>query len=389
MRTPDIPTNESTVRVGGRIPALTGMRWWAALLVFFYHAAIGPLIFPEPQNLFGQFTLTLLDPGGGLGVSFFFVLSGFVLTWSARAGDTPVRIWRRRAVKIYPNHLAVCFLAIGVMLATGFTDQLHHVLPTLLLVQTWTPDFWAAVGVNGVSWSLACELLFYVCFPLWIWLITKIRPERLWYWACAVIAAVMLVPAVATLLPDTPKLLWAPMSAPEYWFAYKFPVPRMLEFVLGILLARIVMTGRWINLPLRAAWALMAVGYVVAMFSPPLFRLVGATIIPIALLIPALATRDLRGGRTLLGSRTMVWLGNISFAFYLFHRMVLEYTVRAFGEDFQWNLGWALAATLIALLVTTLLAAALFEFFEKPIYRRFSEPRRKVAEPVPQPESAR
>ncbi|MBJ6623429.1 hypothetical protein H4N49_35690 [Streptomyces sp. DHE17-7] len=37
---------------------------------------------------------------GALGVTFFFVLSGFVLTWSARDRDTAPRFWRRRLVNV-------------------------------------------------------------------------------------------------------------------------------------------------------------------------------------------------------------------------------------------------------------------------------------------------
>src|SRR5690349_6614625 len=68
-------------RVGGqrtstaRIESLTGLRWWAAFFVFTHHMGyLAPLPIREFLKL------------GTSGVTFFFVLSGFVLTWSARPG---------------------------------------------------------------------------------------------------------------------------------------------------------------------------------------------------------------------------------------------------------------------------------------------------------------
>lgn len=48
---------------------------------------------------------------GRSALSFFFVLSGFVMTWSARPGDTATAFWRRRAAKIYPLHAVTWFAA--------------------------------------------------------------------------------------------------------------------------------------------------------------------------------------------------------------------------------------------------------------------------------------
>src|SRR3712207_2880383 len=84
------------------LPSLTGMRFVAAFMVFCGHAMA--------ENLFGDDSVNraLVNPalaGSFTGVSFFFVLSGFVLTWSARDDDTKRRFWRRRFWRIYPVHL--------------------------------------------------------------------------------------------------------------------------------------------------------------------------------------------------------------------------------------------------------------------------------------------
>ena len=98
-----------------RLPSLTGMRFIAAALVFFFHSfAISPL-----ASQFGMANAGLLiGPAGYIGVTFFFVLSGFVLTWSARRSDTTLAFWRRRFFKIYPTYLLtflVALLLVGVV----------------------------------------------------------------------------------------------------------------------------------------------------------------------------------------------------------------------------------------------------------------------------------
>ncbi|GAB3839246.1 hypothetical protein [Dactylosporangium cerinum] len=73
-----------------RLPALTGLRWAAALVVFGQHTLelfYDPdLVAPRPVR---AALWTLLVNGGARGVSFFFVLSGFVLTWSTPPGEGP------------------------------------------------------------------------------------------------------------------------------------------------------------------------------------------------------------------------------------------------------------------------------------------------------------
>ncbi|MFD9888468.1 acyltransferase family protein [Amycolatopsis sp. NPDC059027] len=370
--------DEPAAVAGGRLPSLTGMRWLAAAMVFAVHAAAQPGILPEGRV---SETLTfVVGMGGYVGVSFFFVLSGFVLTWSMRAGDTARRFWRRRFFKIYPNHLVTFLVAIAMVLAgtqINWTGAgLTGVVPNLLLVHAWSPDPAVSFGVNDVSWSLSVEALFYLSFPLLIAGIGRIGTHRLWYWTGGVIVAVFCVPLLARLLPAEPQLPWEPMPAWQYWFVYVFPVTRMLEFALGILLARIVRAGIWPSVPRWAAASAFAAGYTAALFAPGNFGIVAATVIPLALLIPAAAVADVAGRRSFLARPVMVWLGNISFAFYLLHELVLKGMYRLAGTEHRPTALSAVSMVALALAVTVLLSWLLFAFVETPVLRRFGRARR-------------
>lgn len=362
-----------------RLPSLTGLRFLAAGLVFLSHAGIAYVFANEAlAHNFMLYTVGL----GSIGVSFFFVLSGFVLTWSARPADTRTGFWRRRLAKIYPSHVVTLLLALVLLAVTAGPIHLWPTLSNLVLLQAWfpNPDYMSTGTV--VSWSLSVEMLFYLAFPLLAVVIRWIAPSRLWWWAGGAVAVVLLVPTLAQILiSDQPRSPWGPASYTQFWFVYLFPLARLAEFVLGMILARIVRTGRWINLPLPVAFGLVVVGFAVRVEVPFLYQFAAAMVIPLALLIPAAATADLRGRRTALGRRTMVWLGEISFAFYLVHSMVMEYGQRLFGppqgQGFgpAWSTPVAVAFLLASFGIAILVAWALHAKVERPAMRRWSRPR--------------
>src|SRR5207244_705333 len=120
MSTVDL-AGETTETAGPRftrLPSLTGLRFYAALLVFLSHAAlpIATIRLLADDNTEYTF-LWLARPAGGLGVTFFFVLSGFILTWSARPTDTARAFWRRRAAKIIPSYVVAWVLAMVLVAA--------------------------------------------------------------------------------------------------------------------------------------------------------------------------------------------------------------------------------------------------------------------------------
>ncbi|MER7282802.1 acyltransferase [Dactylosporangium sp. NPDC000244] len=369
-----------------RLPSLTGLRFPAALLVFVYHASLqlpSTTLFTD-QTLAAHYA-TAAAQLGALGVTFFFVLSGFVLTWSARERDTPGAFWRRRLVKIYPNYVVAWVLAM-VVFAAAYTPAGQATL-NLFMLQVWVPDFFTNLSVNPPSWSLGTEAFFYAAFPLLLPLVNRIRAERLKYWIAATVAGVVATPALAyALLPDAPGVPggWA-ASESQYWFAYFLPPVRLLDFALGILVARAVALGRWRDIGLGWSALLLAVSVPLASFVPYLYGQRAVTIVPIALLVAAAASADASGRGTWFAARPARWLGEVSFAFYLLHFIVITGGRTLLGRTFPTPA--AIGLILAELLVATAAAAALYTWFERPITRRFSAPRRDpaAATPAPQP----
>lgn len=355
-----------------RLPSLTGLRFLAAMLVFLYHGSLMKIVVFNPfaDAQWATAYNHLFNVGGRVGVSFFFVLSGFVLTWSARSTDTTSAFLRRRLLKIYPNHIVTWAVAMMLLVAPGTRPAVW--LPNLLLLHAWVPEDDILRGVNAVSWSLCSELLFYMLFPLILPAVQRIRAARLWWWAAATVAALLAAQGLITLLtPDAPVAPGWPLPELRFWLAYFFPPLRLFEFVLGMLMARILMTGQWIRLGLLPAFLFMAAGYAAARVVPFQYSLNTVTIVPIALLITAVAATDVADAPTLLASRPMVWLGEVSFAFYMVHLEVL-YGAQALlhGQTFATPMALGVIASEFG--TALLLAWMLYALVERPIMRRWA-----------------
>ncbi|GAA3525286.1 acyltransferase [Streptomyces osmaniensis] len=366
---------QQTVR--SRLPSLTGLRFIAALLVFCYHSSLAmPALNPFASEGVADGYRWLFSNAGWAGVSFFFILSGFVLTWSAREGDRPRHFWRRRFFKIYPNHLVTWILALALL--SGSATQWWQAVPNLALVHAWIPEFTVFLGVNPPSWSLACELFFYLCFPLFLRWIKRIPAAHLWRWAAGVAAAVIAVPALAyLLLPSNPPMPeGSPASVWQYWSVYMLPPVRALDFVLGMLMARIVLTGRRFTVrPLPAALACVA-AYALSLYVPWLYALDAVFVVPMALLIPAVALTDASGRRSVLRSRAMVWLGEVSFAFYMVHLILLNAFRDILGPERYFGTAAGIGVLLVQMLLTLGAAWLLYEAVEKPAMRRLGRSRK-------------
>ncbi|MDJ0346851.1 acyltransferase [Streptomyces sp. H10-C2] len=383
-----MPATMPAVDFDPRIPertnlkSLTGMRPFAALLVFFIHILqpFDPIKPTGPINPFGDQDVAkglqdFFAPAGYMGVSFFFLLSGFILTWSLRPGDRVTHYLRRRLVKIFPNHLVTW--GVALVLFAGAYAPVSAWLSSLFLVNSYSTDAALQMGVNPPAWSLCSELLFYMLFPLALFAVSRIPVKRLWLWAGAMVGCTVGVGLVTTyLITDTPKNPIIPLSMTQMWFNYTFPPMRLFEFILGMLLARIVMSGRWPRIGAVPVLSLLVAGYAAALYVPAPFNFVSATIIPFGVAIAAVASADIRGARTYLDGRFMVWLGNVSFGFYMCQGIVVFWGRPALLGTATYSTPVAVLVALGFFLATLLAGWLLHTLVEKPAMRRWSKARR-------------
>ena len=358
-----------------RLHSLTGLRWFAALAVFVSHA-----------HLIGEHGVAL----GSAGVSFFFVLSGFVLVWSSPPGDTAARFYRRRLARVYPLYV-VTTTAVLILIAVGVlrtrwpsTDAFGS---NLLLLQEWFPTPPTSYAPNPPAWTLSVEVLFYAVFPL-----MALRRGSAHGWKALVLGGLawpFLLLALVTLTSRAATDDGGVVNLAIVWAAHS-PLMYLGTFVAGVGLARGMRLG-WqprrprLLLAVAAAYALALLVGVHGAAEADLIPLLAPTFAAVVVVVAAL---DRDGWRSWLSGRRMRALGAWSFAFYLVHWAMIHALEPALGHWTGISV-WLLGA--LALGMSVLAAAALHHFVEAPLERRLRGTRvpdlERVAASVSVPEA--
>ena len=152
------------------INTLTSLRIFFALMVFGAHCYVLDTSFDA--HFFKE---------GFVGVSFFFVLSGFIIAYNYQEKlltktTTKRTFWVARIARIYPLHLLTLLIAAcigGYVQYSDTTDWIKHFVASTFLLQPFFPSADYFFSFNSPSWSLGCEQLFYFCFPLIIPFLNK------------------------------------------------------------------------------------------------------------------------------------------------------------------------------------------------------------------------
>ena len=341
-----------------RLHGLTGLGFFAALAVVLVHVRF---------QFSGSRPLTTAAAFGYVGVSFFFVLSGFVLTW-AWTGQRASRFWWGRLSRIWPLHLACLAVALTVVAAQERLPGTVGRFAEALLLQAWSPDPSVYYGGNGVSWSLSCEMFFYLLFPFVVGPVRRLGRRGLATLAAGTVAVLLLAPLLVG---------GSVSAATASWLFYVFPPYRFGEFLLGMVLARAALLRLRIPRPGTAAAVavaglagLVTVFTTVAVDGDVVARpLVALAALPFfALLLLAATSAEIRGGRSWAGSRTFVHLGEWSFAWFLVHKPVFLLTEQWGWWDNDGGFGGLLALAAFVGLATAA-AAAVHHGFERPVER--------------------
>jgi peptidoglycan/LPS O-acetylase OafA/YrhL len=264
-------------RLGHR-PALDGLRGVAVLIVVADHAGF------------------LREPAGSIGVTVFFVLSGFLITRViVEARDD--RTWSmkgflaNRFVRLFPALVVMLTVVSAIFLARGYPlgQLLIRTVPGLTYVQNMVPL--VHYEIVGQTWSLGVEEQFYLLWPLVLpWVIARSRPRVILVVAMLASAASMIA------LPRD----WLPMHA--------------YALLAGCALALAgPVTRRWWLVPLGAVGLIASIA--VAPDFSQIFVYGPMIAVPSAVLLVAGAA----GGDRVLALPPLRFVGRISYAVYLWH----------------------------------------------------------------------
>lgn len=339
---------------------LTALRFVAAFAVLLSHL---DFLGDGSGRVSGWLYETLLRQGY-CGVSFFYILSGFILSHAygdrLKQGSVTLRSYMMsRICRIAPLHWLMALLFIGWLALAGELPGPGTILLNLGLMQAWAPDPTVHYALNGPSWSLSDELAFYAAFP---WLCRM--PNR--SLGLCLAGGLLLVAVAATIMSRQ-----GGYSATEEWVFYVFPPVRLIDFIVGMLLYRAWRSGYGHALAGTGAEVAVVIAVPAAMIGfslmplpmPLRWQLAYLPIMAMAVLIFAYG----QGGVSrVLRHPWMILLGQASFALYLTHRPIITLAYRLWGGNPAHYLSMSLSLPPFCVGVSLVI----FLFVERPMMGR-------------------
>jgi peptidoglycan/LPS O-acetylase OafA/YrhL len=331
-----------------RVPALTGLRFVAAMMVLIGHGS--SMVQFKGDTITGRF----LDPLPSMGMTLFFVLSGFVM-WVNYAESFRERLWPSlwrfgvaRFARLYPLYLAVGLFALFRTNWANLPNELPDALLFVPLLQAWVPGSIPTSAAFAIpefahAWSISVEMFLYLCFPGIALLMITVRSKRMLL-GLALSNVAICIAGIWFYVAHIPGLAahlapGMPLAAANMWIGYYSPLTRINEFVAGCIVGAIIGRSRtgeqpgWHALGLIACLAGLA--FAAALYSTPIglphealtATLRAGPLAGFAYLVWFLARFDSRAARILSVPATIAG-GEISYSIYLLHPLVLSWFVK-------------------------------------------------------------
>lgn len=286
------------------IKSLLGLRYVFFIFIFLFHFSI--TYFESP----------VLKHAGEIGVTFFFILSGFVLAFKYQSytsiGSTFII---KRINKIYPLYLLVLAGTILMSYYNWNMNSYVKLVPNVLLLQSWIPlKSFGSSGVS-VSWFLSDLMFFYFIYKYILYFFERFNLK--------IVGIGILIWVLINVFLIEFNVI---SDSHRFWFFYICPISRLLDFVIGVYLCRLFLSEKFVlrvnnsNIVQISSLVILFIMFFLSPLIPQDYLYDLYFIFPCSLLIFIFALTDSNGFlSSFLGNKYMVKLGENSFACYLIH----------------------------------------------------------------------
>lgn len=348
------------------ILSLTGLRFIAAFYVFLFHIHMNWQLTAHP------FFKGVLDVGA-VGMSLFFILSGFLLFLNYYGVRGNFReYFLNRFARIYPIYIAAALatlpwfkIPLGVELKDSiivYSKYIFILVADIFVIQAWFPSLFGYWN-NGGSWSISVEFFCYFLLPMVMpFIVNFSNAGRIKILLIAYLCSAM-IGVAAKLFPD-----------PGIAFYYAMPIFRLPEFIIGgsvflLLLGRPVKKYLWVAQVLLIVLTALYLGY----FGGLMPMYVGHNWLVVPVIAFVVASLYAGGGPIdwILSRPIFVWFGKISYCFYSFQALVLKLLIdyhEVIINRFPIFANNKILAILAFIVLTTISAFAYY-FVEEPSRR--------------------
>ena len=362
---------------------LDGLRGVAALLVVIYHIFEG-LAFAEATDGAGSGLITTLNHGH-IAVDFFFILSGFVISYAYDDRWSKMSIggfFRRRLIRLHPMLImgavigAAAFFASGCERWDGSIAPTSWIMVALMLTMCMIP---AVPGVpyevrgngemfplNGPGWSLFFEYIGNVCYALFMRrMSTKVL--AIFTLLLGLVHAWFFIGNVSEY--DMIGVGWT-IDAVNFWGGF---IRMLFPFSMGILLARTFRPTK-----VKGAFLICTIALIVLFAMPyiPSGNKISLNslyeFICISCIFPALVWLGACGTASGASSKINSFLGELSYPLYIVHYpiMYIFYAWLIRNDIYTLRGCWQVAALVIASSIT--LAYLCLKLYDEPVRRWLS-----------------
>ena len=350
------PASLSEVAPKIQFNALTALRFFACSVIIFLHSAWFFFDIEFMKNW-------QLDEG----VAFFFVLSGFILTYvypDLRGKENIKHFLVNRLGRMVPSHIVLTFVTLIVLPCSCAT--LGVFLANLFLVQSWIPRREYYFGLNAVAWSICVEIFFSFAFVL------LIRPWK-WGWTGKVVLGLLLTVFAC---------IWAHIfvaSGSHSFFKFNEeyllkinPLVRLFDFILGMSTAVLfIRFNHLIKLGTYAVTFIEIVLISIILFEITQINNLIESVFPALKHYPEVTYWITHGGcapifsmviflmamergyiAKLFANRMFVWLGEVSFSMYMVHFVLIQclnFYLPEFGK-INWPIMYPIYLAMVVLL---------------------------------------
>ena len=337
-----------------RIEQITFTRFLAALSIVIFH-------FGEKIAPFSNHNISFLFKQANVGVSYFFILSGFVMIIAYGNKDQidPLEYFKNRFARIYPVYLLAIVLLLIYLIYNSLTIDYSGLYLNIFAMQSWVPG--KALSFNRPGWSLSVEWLFYFSFPfLFNYLYKKFDFKKL-------IFPIILFWVISQLLLHTGAKtdFYKGFPSKSHDLLFYFPLMHLSEFLIGNL-AGLYFINNWkdkkINTDIYIVLAVLLFGLWLKFNHYFILHngLLAIIFIPLIILI-AINSGSIT---KMFNYKFCVFLGEISYGIY-----ILQIPVYRWSEDLFdcMKIKNESAIFYLYLIILLLFSCVSFLFIEKPI----------------------
>lgn len=294
-----------------------GLRVMAMFFIFFFHCSI----IIDIEILDKIYELIFYD--GQLAVVLFFILSGAVTYLSMIKSNKDYKIndsirfaWRK-IKRWYPLHIFILIvLFIRSFNSVNLAKEIYLFFINLFLIQSYIPNIEVYFSYNSLSWFISSLGLGYLLSIIFFKIINKIHYNKIKYF----ILLIYLIQLILVILWMNSKL--------KHWFFYINPFFRSLDFLIGMLLGKIIKNNDKNNKDKKYSYLELFVVsififlYCLGRYLPIVFRY-GVYYSPILILILYVFYFEKGIFSKVLSNKLFNKLATISFEFYMIHQLII------------------------------------------------------------------